>query len=114
MARKFFVGGVCLLLSAVSLDLPILMHCVVELQDEYGPALQFHPLLTQVDGLLSSTKALVQTINASKFDSAVEVVVAPPALYLLVVKEHLANEQVQIAAQNVFDKPQGAYTGEIS
>ena len=68
----------------------------------------------QIDGLLSNTKTLIQTINAAKFDSAVEVVVAPPALYLLVVKEHLTNEQVQIAAQNVFDKPQGAYTGEIS
>lgn len=68
----------------------------------------------QVDGLLSSTKTLVQAINAAKLDSAVEVVVAPPALYLLVVKEHLTNAQVQIAAQNVFDKPQGAYTGEIS
>ena len=56
----------------------------------------------------------MKTINAAKLDSAVEVVVAPPAIYLLVVQEHLTNEQVQIAAQNVFDKPQGAYTGEIS
>jgi len=31
-----------------------------------------------------------------------------------VVQEHLTNKQVQISAQNVFDKPQGAYTGEIS
>ena len=43
-----------------------------------------------------------------------EVVIAPPAIYLLVVKEHLENKQVQVAAQNVFDKAQGAFTGEIS
>jgi len=64
--------------------------------------------------LLSSTKSLVQTLNSAKLDPAVEVVVAPPALYLLVVKEHLTNKEVAVAAQNVFDKGQGAYTGEIS
>jgi len=64
--------------------------------------------------LLSSTKSLAQTINSSKFDPAVEVVIAPPAIYLLLVKEHLTNTQVKVAAQNVFDKPQGAFTGEIS
>jgi triosephosphate isomerase len=44
----------------------------------------------------------------------VEVVIAPPAIYLLLVQEHLTNPQVQVAAQNVFDKAQGAFTGEIS
>lgn len=40
-------------------------------------------------------------------------VIAPPALYLLLVREHLKPE-IEVAAQNVFDKPNGAYTGEIS
>jgi triosephosphate isomerase len=42
-----------------------------------------------------------------------EVVVAPPALYLLLVREHL-REGLEVASQNVFDKPNGAFTGEIS
>lgn len=42
-----------------------------------------------------------------------DVVVAPPALYLLLVREALRPE-IQVAAQNVFDKPNGAFTGEIS
>jgi triosephosphate isomerase len=42
-----------------------------------------------------------------------EVVIAPPALYLLLAREHL-NRKIEVAAQNVFDKPNGAFTGEIS
>jgi len=45
--------------------------------------------------------------------SSAEVVIAPPSLYLLLAREELKPE-LQIAAQNVFDKPNGAFTGEIS
>jgi triosephosphate isomerase (TIM) len=41
------------------------------------------------------------------------VVVAPPSLYLLLAREHL-DPKFEVAAQNVFDKPSGAFTGEIS
>jgi triosephosphate isomerase len=41
------------------------------------------------------------------------VVIAPPTLYLLLVREHL-KPAIEVAAQNVFDKPNGAFTGEIS
>jgi triosephosphate isomerase (TIM) len=41
------------------------------------------------------------------------VVISPPAPYLLLAKEHLRKD-IQVAAQNVFDKPNGAFTGEIS
>lgn len=40
-------------------------------------------------------------------------VIAPPALYLLLAREHLRHG-LEVAAQNVFDKPNGAFTGEIS
>ena len=43
----------------------------------------------------------------------IEVVIAPPALYLLLTREHL-KPGIEVAAQNVFDKPNGAFTGEIS
>ncbi len=42
-----------------------------------------------------------------------ETVIAPPALYLLLVREHLRKE-IGVAAQNVYDRPNGAFTGEIS
>jgi triosephosphate isomerase len=42
-----------------------------------------------------------------------EVVIAPPALYLLPTREHL-RKGLEVAAQNVYDKPNGAFTGEIS
>ena len=42
-----------------------------------------------------------------------EVVIAPPFLYLLLAREHLRSG-LEVAAQNVFDRPNGAFTGEIS
>jgi triosephosphate isomerase (TIM) len=42
-----------------------------------------------------------------------EVVISPPAIYLLLAREHLRKE-IEVAAQNVFDRPDGAFTGEIS
>ena len=42
-----------------------------------------------------------------------ETVVAPPAVYLHLVRDTLTKD-IEVAAQNVYDKPNGAYTGEIS
>jgi triosephosphate isomerase (TIM) len=70
--------------------------------------------LSPLDGVLSSTKSLIHTLSTAKLDSDVEVVIAPPAIYLVLVKETLTNTAIKVAAQNVFDKGQGAYTGEIS
>lgn len=55
--------------------------------------------------------ALKRTKSGSRLQ--VEVVIAPPALYLLLAREHLRSG-IEVAAQNVFDKPNGAFTGEIS
>jgi triosephosphate isomerase len=41
-------------------------------------------------------------------------VIAPPALYLQLASSELTASNVQVSAQNVYDKPNGAYTGEIS
>jgi triosephosphate isomerase len=51
--------------------------------------------------------------HLSILDSNTEVVVAPPSLYLLLTREHLSSN-IEVAAQNVFDRPNGAFTGEIS
>jgi hypothetical protein len=42
-----------------------------------------------------------------------EVVIAPPAIYLSLAREHL-RDGLEVAAQNIYDKPSGAFTGEIS
>lgn len=53
------------------------------------------------------------TVRQANCDPNTEVVIAPPALYLLLTREYLRSG-IEVAAQNVFDKPDGAFTGEIS
>ncbi|KAF2873648.1 Triosephosphate isomerase [Massariosphaeria phaeospora] len=67
----------------------------------------------KMNGNIKSVKEIISNINQAKLDSDVEVVIAPPSLYLLLAREHL-REGLEVAAQNVFDKPNGAFTGEIS
>ncbi|KAF8527582.1 Triosephosphate isomerase [Hysterangium stoloniferum] len=62
---------------------------------------------------LETKKALVTSLNQATLDPSVEVVIAPPSLYLIPVRE-LLNERIQVAAQNAYHQPSGAYTGEIS
>ncbi|KUI64835.1 Triosephosphate isomerase [Cytospora mali] len=67
----------------------------------------------KMNGTVSSIKEIVNTLNNATLDPNVETVIAPPALYLLLVREILT-KQIEVASQNVFDKPNGAFTGEIS
>ncbi|EAU86629.1 triosephosphate isomerase [Coprinopsis cinerea okayama7 len=62
---------------------------------------------------LSAAKALVEALNKADLDPSTEVVVAPPALYLLPIQE-IAGKAVKVAAQNAYFKESGAFTGEIS
>lgn len=39
---------------------------------------------------------------------------APPALYLLPSKDLVAKSKMEVAAQNAYHKPSGAFTGEVS
>lgn len=66
-----------------------------------------------MNGTISGIKDIVHHLNDAKVDSNTEVVISPPALYLLLTREHLRSG-IEVAAQNVFDKPNGAFTGEIS
>jgi triosephosphate isomerase len=65
------------------------------------------------NGVAESIAAIVKNLNAAKLDPTTEVVISPPALYLTLTRE-LANPNIGVAAQNVYDKPNGAFTGEIS
>ncbi|KAF8241997.1 Triosephosphate isomerase [Wilcoxina mikolae CBS 423.85] len=65
------------------------------------------------NGTLESIKAIVENLNKSELKSDVEVVISPPALYLLLTAS-LVKPTIKVAAQNIFDRGNGAYTGEIS
>jgi triosephosphate isomerase len=67
----------------------------------------------KMNGTIKSIKEIVHNLCSAKIDPNTEVVIAPPTLYLLLTREHLHNS-LEVAAQNVFDKPNGAFTGEIS
>ncbi|KAH7170269.1 triose-phosphate isomerase [Dactylonectria macrodidyma] len=66
-----------------------------------------------MNGSVSSIKEIVANLNHSTLDESTQVVVSPPALYLSLVRETIRDD-IEVAAQNVYDKPNGAYTGEIS
>ncbi|KAK9371100.1 Triosephosphate isomerase [Lipomyces kononenkoae] len=68
----------------------------------------------KMNGSVSSIKKIVEGLNAVELPSDVEVVIAPPALYIPLTKELLTNPLVKVAAQNSFPKASGAYTGEIA
>jgi triosephosphate isomerase len=67
----------------------------------------------KMNGSISSIKDIVNNLNKAELDPNVEVVIAPPALYLLLVRENL-RQGLEVASQNVYDQPNGAFTGEIS
>ncbi|OAL46341.1 Triosephosphate isomerase [Pyrenochaeta sp. DS3sAY3a] len=67
----------------------------------------------KMNGNIQSIQSIVKNLNEAKLDPNVEVVIAPPSLYLLLTREHL-RPGLEVAAQNIFDKPSGAFTGEIS
>ncbi|KAH9965284.1 triose phosphate isomerase [Russula dissimulans] len=58
-------------------------------------------------------RALVKILNDATLDPKAEVVIAPPALYLIPIID-LLRKDVKVAAQNCFSKTSGAFTGEIS
>jgi triosephosphate isomerase len=67
----------------------------------------------KMNGSVDAIKKIIGSLNEAKLDEKTEVVIAPPALYLLLAREIL-KPNLEIAAQNVYDKPCGAYTGEIA
>ncbi|KAF8838184.1 triose phosphate isomerase [Paxillus ammoniavirescens] len=58
-------------------------------------------------------KAIAKILNEAELDPSTEVVIAPPALYLIPLKDCLRKD-IQVAAQNCYHKTSGAFTGEIS
>ncbi|KAL2865123.1 triose-phosphate isomerase TPI1 [Aspergillus lucknowensis] len=67
----------------------------------------------KMNGNVESITSIIKNLNSASLDSSSEVVISPPALYLLLARE-IADKKIGVSAQNVFDKPNGAFTGEIS
>ena len=65
------------------------------------------------NGTKDSVKKLVDELNSAKIEEGVEVVVAPPYLYIGQVIGSLT-ERIEVAAQNSWVGKGGAFTGEIS
>eukprot|EP00951_Prasinocladus_malaysianus_P040710 scaffold471215_cov43-Prasinocladus_malaysianus.AAC.1 len=63
------------------------------------------------NGSLSAVDQLVSELNAGSIPGDVEVVCAPPFVYLESVKSKLG-PSYSVAAQNCWTGPGGAYTGE--
>jgi len=66
-----------------------------------------------MNGTLSSLKGIVNTLNEAKLTPETDIVIAPPSLYLIPLKEQL-RKGIAVAAQNAYLASSGAYTGEIS
>jgi len=67
----------------------------------------------KMNGSRDGIKAIVSTLNDAKLNPEVEVVVSPPSLYLTYTRD-LLRKDIGVAAQNVFNKGQGAFTGEVA
>ncbi|CAI2176139.1 2247_t:CDS:2 [Funneliformis geosporum] len=67
----------------------------------------------KMNGTQTFLKNLIDNLNAGQLDENVEVVIAPPALYLDQCRKQVRKE-IGVAAQNAFNASSGAYTGEIS
>jgi triosephosphate isomerase len=62
--------------------------------------------------IASLSQALLTALPES--DSALEVVICPPGVYLAQVRAALQGSVVQLGAQNLHEEEKGAFTGEIS
>eukprot|EP00164_Ancoracysta_twista_P000711 GFYU01000937.1.p1 GENE.GFYU01000937.1~~GFYU01000937.1.p1 ORF type:complete len:249 (+),score=101.00 GFYU01000937.1:55-801(+) len=65
------------------------------------------------NGTRDSIKTIVDGLNAATIPGSVDVVVAPTYVHLEHVK-NVIRPEVKVAAQNCWDKDNGAFTGEIS
>eukprot|EP00232_Nephroselmis_pyriformis_P021478 CAMPEP_0182862860 /NCGR_PEP_ID=MMETSP0034_2-20130328/6312_1 /TAXON_ID=156128 /ORGANISM="Nephroselmis pyriformis, Strain CCMP717" /LENGTH=313 /DNA_ID=CAMNT_0024994999 /DNA_START=38 /DNA_END=979 /DNA_ORIENTATION=- len=65
------------------------------------------------NGTTESIDTLVRDLNAGKIDASVDIVCAPPMAYIQRVKDSI-DSKYQLAAQNCWTGPGGAFTGETS
>lgn len=61
-----------------------------------------------------SKESVVELVKSIQSNDAVDVVVAPSFVYLATVADLALASNLKVAAQNVSDQKQGAFTGEVS
>ncbi|KAJ1984767.1 triosephosphate isomerase [Dimargaris verticillata] len=66
----------------------------------------------KMNGSVAAVSTLVDGLNTASLKQGVEVVIAPPALYIPAVQSSL--KAGHVAAQNIYSESKGAFTGEIS
>lgn len=66
-----------------------------------------------MNGSLESLRKLVGNLNNAQLSKDTEIVIVPPSLYILPLKE-LVRKDIAVGAQNAYVQISGAYTGEIS
>jgi triosephosphate isomerase len=67
-----------------------------------------------MNGTCSSSELLAKDIIAGLGSNSADIAVCVPYVYLFAINELIKNTPLTLGAQNVADKPSGAYTGEIS
>ncbi|TAK65133.1 triose-phosphate isomerase [Methylobacter sp.] len=68
----------------------------------------------KMNGTLASAELLTKGIIAGLGDNNADIAVCVPYVHLSKVSELVRNTALAVGAQNVADKPSGAFTGEIS
>jgi len=66
-----------------------------------------------MNGSRGTIGGIIQHLNQATIDPSVEVVIAPPTIYLAITRERLRPD-IAVAAQNVYTEDNGAFTGETS
>jgi len=64
--------------------------------------------------VVEAERLAVRIANGLVHDTGAEVVVCPPFVSLVAVREALGNNNISIGSQNVYHESSGAYTGEVS
>ncbi|KAG8945512.1 triosephosphate isomerase [Tulasnella sp. 424] len=70
-----------------------------------------------MNGSCETLKDIIENLNKADLDPQTEVVVAPPTLYIVSVRDHIKSggkPNLAVAAQNAYSVASGAFTGEIS
>ncbi|KAF8564981.1 hypothetical protein P879_09406 [Paragonimus westermani] len=67
----------------------------------------------KMNGSKEANDKLIHTLSSAEIDPDTEVVVAPPSVFLMDVRDKL-DHRFHVAAQNCYKVPSGAFTGEIS
>ena len=68
----------------------------------------------KMNGSREMAAGLVQAIVDNSADISAETVVCPPHIYVSIVQGLLANSSIKLGAQNVSQREDGAFTGEVS